>query len=165
MRQKRYGQGVFVVLPEAIPSNRVSTEETSDEADHAARPDSNGSGPPGPGNRMNCLLIEDDAETARYIRNGLKEAGFAVVWRRNGVDGLHSAITERWDVVILDRMLPGDVEGLAIIQAMRALGKTTPVLILSALGSLDDRVRGLRGGGDDYLTKPFACSELLARLQ
>src|SRR5215471_13075812 len=114
---------------------------------------------------MNCLLIEDDAETARYIRNGLKEAGFAVVWRRNGVDGLHSAITERWDVVILDRMLPGDVEGLAIIQAMRALGKTTPVLILSALASLDERVRGLRGGGDDYLTKPFAMSELLARIE
>jgi two-component system, OmpR family, response regulator len=113
---------------------------------------------------MQCLLIEDDVETARYISNGLKEAGFAVLWRRNGVDGLHLATTERWDVVILDRMLPGDVEGLSIVQAMRTLGKTTPVLILSALASLDDRVRGLRGGGDDYLTKPFAFSELLARV-
>jgi len=113
---------------------------------------------------MQCLLIEDDVETARYISNGLKEAGFVVLWRRNGVDGLHLATTERWDVVILDRMLPGDVEGLSIVQAMRTLGKTTPVLILSALASLDDRVRGLRGGGDDYLTKPFAFSELLARV-
>jgi two-component system, OmpR family, response regulator len=113
---------------------------------------------------MQCLLIEDDVETARYISNGLKEAGFVVLWRRNGVDGLHLATTERWDVVILDRMLPGDIEGLSIVQAMRTLGKTTPVLILSALASLDDRVRGLRGGGDDYLTKPFAFSELLARV-
>src|SRR5439155_4681009 len=113
---------------------------------------------------MQCLLIEDDADTARYIGNGLKEAGFGVVWRRNGVDGLHLATSERWDVVILDRMLPGDVDGLSIVQAIRTLGKTTPVLILSALARLDERVRGLRGGGDDYLTKPFAFSELLARV-
>jgi len=93
---------------------------------------------------MQCLLIEDDADTARYIGNGLKEAGFGVVWRRNGVDGLHLATSERWDVVILDRMLPGDVDGLSIVQAIRTLGKTTPVLILSALASLDERVRGLR---------------------
>src|SRR6266404_8306853 len=114
---------------------------------------------------MQCLLIEDDADTARYISNGLKEAGFVVEWCRNGADGLHLATSERWDVVILDRMLPGDVEGLSIIQAIRTLGKTTPVLILSALASLDERVRGLRGGGDDYLTKPFAFSELLARIE
>ena len=114
---------------------------------------------------MRCLLIEDDADTARYISKGLEEAGFAVVWARNGMDGLHLATGERWDVVILDRMLPGDVEGLSIIQAMRTLGKTTPVLVLSALASLDERVRGLRGGGDDYLTKPFAFSELIARVQ
>jgi len=113
---------------------------------------------------MQCLLIEDDAETARYISNGLKEAGFAVVWCRNGADGLHLATNEHWDVIILDRMLPGDVEGLSIVQAMRTLRKTTPVLILSALASLDERVRGLRAGGDDYLTKPFAFSELLARV-
>jgi len=113
---------------------------------------------------VQCLLIEDDADTARYIRNGLKEAGFVVVLCRDGVEGLHLATSERWDVVILDRMLPGEVEGLSIIQAIRALGKTTPVLILSALASLDERVRGLRAGGDDYLTKPFAFSELLARV-
>ena len=113
---------------------------------------------------MQCLLIEDDADTARYISNGLKAAGFVVMWCRNGVDGLHLATSERWDVVILDRMLPGDVDGLSILHAIRRLGKTTPVLILSALASLDERVRGLRGGGDDYLTKPFAFSELLARV-
>jgi len=113
---------------------------------------------------VQCLLIEDDADTARYIRNGLKEAGFVVVLCRDGVEGLHLATSERWDVVILDRMLLGEVEGLSIIQAIRALGKTTPVLILSALASLDERVRGLRAGGDDYLTKPFAFSELLARV-
>ncbi len=113
---------------------------------------------------MQCLLIEDDADTAAYIRNGLREAGFVVEWCRNGEDGLHLATSERWDVVILDRMLPGNVEGLSIVQAIRTLGKTTPVLIVSALASLDERVRGLQGGGDDYLTKPFAFSELLARV-
>src|SRR5262249_56445683 len=113
---------------------------------------------------MKCLLIEDDADTARSLSKGLKEAGFSVVWCRNGVDGLHLATSEHWDVVILDRMLPGDVEGLSIIRAIRTLRKTTPVLVLSALASLDERVRGLRDGGDDYLTKPFAFSELLPRL-
>src|SRR5499433_4131411 len=113
---------------------------------------------------MQCLLIEDDADTARYVSNGLKAGGVVVMWCRNGVDGLHLATSERWDVVILDRMLPGDVDGLSILHTIRRLGKTTPLLILSALASLDERVRGLRGGGDDYLTKPFAFSELLARV-
>jgi len=113
---------------------------------------------------MQCLVIEDDTDTARYISKGLREAGYAVAVCGNGADGLHRATTERWDVVILDRMLPGDVDGLSIVQAIRTLGKTTPILILSALASVDERVRGLRGGGDDYLTKPFAFSELLARV-
>jgi two-component system, OmpR family, response regulator len=113
---------------------------------------------------MQCLLIEDDADTARYIGTGLREVGFLVTQCRVGVDGLHLATSERWDIVILDRMLPGDVEGLSIIEAIRALGKTTPILVLRALASLDERVRGLRAGGDDYLTKPFAFSELLARV-
>jgi len=98
---------------------------------------------------MRCLLIEDDADTARYISTGLREAGFVVTQCRDGADGLHLATSERWDVVILDRMLPGEVEGLSIIEAIRALGKTTPVLVLSALASLDERVRGLRAGSDD----------------
>jgi two-component system, OmpR family, response regulator len=114
---------------------------------------------------MRCLVIEDQADAARYICNGLKEAGFTVTWCRDGVDALHLATDERWDIVILDRLLPGDVDGLSIVQTIRKLSKKTPVLILSALASLDERVRGLRSGGDDYLTKPFAFSELLARVQ
>jgi two-component system, OmpR family, response regulator len=114
---------------------------------------------------MRCLVIEDEADTARYICNGLREAGFNVNWCRDGVDGLHLAVDESWDVVILDRLLPGNIDGLSIVQKMRDLRKSTPVLILSALASLDERVRGLRSGGDDYLTKPFAFSELLARVQ
>jgi two-component system, OmpR family, response regulator len=98
---------------------------------------------------MRCLVIEDEADTARYVCNGLKEAGFTVKCCRNGVDGLDLAASERWDVVILDRMLPGDIDGLSIVRTVRDLHKTTPVLILSALASLDERVRGLRSGGDD----------------
>jgi two-component system, OmpR family, response regulator len=110
---------------------------------------------------MRCLVIEDEAETARYICSGLAEAGHITSLCCNGVEGLDLATNESWDVVVLDRMLPGGVDGLA----MRQLGKMTPVLILSALASLNERVRGLRGGGDDYLTKPFAFSELLARIE
>jgi two-component system OmpR family response regulator len=114
---------------------------------------------------MRCLIIEDEMETGRYIRNGLVEAGHAARLSVNGAEGLDLALNEHWDAVILDRMLPGGIDGLAVIAALRQLGKTTPVLILSALASLDERVRGLRAGGDDYLTKPFAFSELLARVE
>jgi two-component system, OmpR family, response regulator len=114
---------------------------------------------------MRCLVIEDEADTARYVCNGIEEAGHTATLVRDGVNGLHLASNEHWDVIILDRMLPGGVDGLSIISTIRHRGKTTPVLILSALASLDERVRGLRGGGDDYLTKPFAFSELLARLE
>jgi two-component system, OmpR family, response regulator len=112
-----------------------------------------------------CLVIEDEADTARYICNGLREVGFDVSWYRDGIDGRNQAVDGKWDIVILDRLLPGNIDGLSIVQKMRDLGKSTPVLILSALASLDERVRGLRSGGDDYLTKPFAFSELLARVQ
>jgi two-component system OmpR family response regulator len=115
--------------------------------------------------RTRCLVIEDEVDTARYICDGLKGAGFTVGWCRDGVDGVRLATDESWDVMILDRMLPGEIDGLSIVQTMRDVRKTTPVLILSALASLDERVRGLRSGGDDYLTKPFAFSELLARVQ
>jgi two-component system, OmpR family, response regulator len=114
---------------------------------------------------MRCLVIEDEAATARYIGNGLAEAGHAATLCRDGIVGLDLATHEDWDVVVLDRMLPGGIDGLSIITTLRGLGKPTPVLILSALASLDERVRGLRGGGDDYLTKPFAFSELLARVE
>jgi two-component system, OmpR family, response regulator len=112
-----------------------------------------------------CLVIEDEADTARYICNGLREVGFDVSWSQDGIDGRNQAVDGKWDIVILDRLLPGNIDGLSIVQKMRDLGKSTPVLILSALASLDERVRGLRSGGDDYLTKPFAFSELLARVQ
>ena len=114
---------------------------------------------------MRCLVIEDDISTSRYICNGLKEAGYVAVPCHNGFDGLHFATSEQWDVVILDRLLPGQIDGLSIISTLRDLGKKTPVLILSALTSIDERVRGLRSGGDDYLSKPFAFSELLARVE
>ena len=114
---------------------------------------------------MRCLVIEDDADTCRYICNGLAEAGYNVLACDNGLDGLHQAINESWDIVILDRLLPGHVDGLSIVGKLRDLGKATPVLIVSALTSIDERVRGLRNGGDDYISKPFAFSELLARVE
>ena len=114
---------------------------------------------------MRCLIIEDDADTAHYIGSGLAEAGYTTVVCQDGVEGLHRATNEHWDLVILDRLLPGGVDGLAVVATLRTLGKPTPVLILSALASVDERVRGLRSGGDDYLTKPFAFVELLARVE
>ena len=114
---------------------------------------------------MRCLIIEDAPDTSRYICNGLTESGHTATSCGDGITGLDLAINEQWDVIILDRMLPGAVDGLSILTTLRRLGKTTPVLVLSALASLDERVRGLRGGADDYLTKPFAFSELLARVE
>ena len=112
---------------------------------------------------MRILVIEDDPDAARYLVKGLNESGHTVDHAANGKDGLFLAMTENHDVMVVDRMLP-EVNGLAIIEAVRAAGKMTPVLILSALGEVDERVRGLRAGGDDYLTKPFAFAELLARV-
>lgn len=114
---------------------------------------------------MKCLVIEDDASTGNFICNGLREAGYRVEYCDNGLDGLHQAVNENWDVVILDRMLPGGVDGLAIISRLRELGKRTPVLVVSALSAIEERVRGLRSGGDDYISKPFAFAELLARVE
>jgi two-component system OmpR family response regulator len=114
---------------------------------------------------VRCLVIEDDADTARYIGNGLREAGYTVMACDNGLDGLHYATNESWDIVVLDRLLPGEVDGLSIVGKLRDLGKRTPVLIVSALTTIDERVRGLRSGGDDYISKPFAFSELLARVE
>ncbi len=110
-----------------------------------------------------CLIIEDDADTARFVCNGLKQAGFIVTWCNAYEEGLQQATSEFWDIIILDRMLPGNHDGLSIVKTLRELNKTTPILVLSALASLDERVRGLREGGDDYLTKPFAFTELIAR--
>ncbi|KIL99411.1 response regulator in two-component regulatory system with PhoQ [Paramagnetospirillum magnetotacticum MS-1] len=113
---------------------------------------------------MRILLIEDDSEAAAYMAKGLREAGHVIDHAATGTDGLFLATSERWDAMIIDRMLPG-LDGLSIIQALRAAGNTTPVLVLSALGKVDDRVRGLKAGGDDYLVKPYAFAELLARIE
>ena len=114
---------------------------------------------------MRCLVIEDEAHTSSYICKGLTEAGYLAVPCQDGPEGLQRAANESWDVVILDRLLPGQIDGLSILRKLRDLGKKTPVLIVSALTSIDERVRGLRSGGDDYITKPFAFSELLARVE
>lgn len=113
---------------------------------------------------MRVLLIEDDAKTGAYVRKGLNESGHVVDEVADGNDGLFQATSTPYDVAIVDRMLPG-LDGLAVVKAMRAAGVATPVLFLSALGQVDERVKGLRAGGDDYLTKPFVFSELLARVE
>jgi two-component system, OmpR family, response regulator len=110
------------------------------------------------------LTIEDDEITAHDILGALRTRGFTVDWVDNGRDGMARALSDEYDVVTLDRMLPG-VDGLAILTAMRSVGIQTPVLMLSALGDVDERVRGLRAGGDDYLTKPFDPEEMTARLE
>ncbi len=113
---------------------------------------------------MRTLVIEDDKETLDYLVKGLGESGHTVDNADDGKDGLFLALESDYDVMVVDRMLPG-LDGLSLVKALRASGKSTPVLILSALGDVDDRVTGLHAGGDDYLVKPFAFSELLARLE
>ena len=113
---------------------------------------------------MRILIIEDDTELASFVRKGLNQAGWNVDHADNGKDGLFLATTEQYDALIVDRMLPG-IEGLTVVRTLRASDIDTPVLILSALGEVDDRVKGLKAGGDDYLVKPFAFSELMARIE
>ena len=113
---------------------------------------------------MRILLIEDDAKIASFVTKGFKAAGFAVDGAADGETGLHLALTEPYDAAIIDIMLP-KLDGLSVIQAMRRENVKLPVIILSAKDSVDDRVKGLQTGGDDYLTKPFSFSELLARVQ
>lgn len=113
---------------------------------------------------MRILVVEDDMEAANYMAKGLKESGFNVDHAADGKDGLYKAASETYDAIVMDRMLPG-VDGLTILKTLRTAGNMTPVLILSAMGEVDDRVTGLKAGGDDYLTKPYAFSELLARLE
>jgi len=113
---------------------------------------------------MKLLLIEDDQRAADYVAHGLRECNHSVDHAADGAEGLTLALASRYDVIVADRMLPY-MDGLAVVQALRAQGLTTPILILSALDKVDDRVKGLRAGGDDYLTKPFAFAELLARLE
>jgi two-component system OmpR family response regulator len=114
---------------------------------------------------MKVLLIEDNQQVSQFVRKGLQESGHTVDHADNGRDGLFLATTEAYDAMILDRMLPGGIDGLGIIESLRKTGNKTPILILSALAEVDDRIRGLRAGGDDYMTKPFAFGELAARLE
>ena len=109
------------------------------------------------------LVVEDDADTADYILKGLREAGFTAEHVADGRDGLYMASSADFDAIVMDRMVPG-MDGLSVTKAVRAAGVQTPILILSALAHLDERVTGLRAGADDYLTKPFGFAELSARL-
>ena len=113
---------------------------------------------------MRILVVEDDKKLASYVEKGLKEAGFAVDSTDNGHDGLHMGLETSYDAAVVDVMLP-KLDGVTLIERMRAERVLTPVLILSAKRSVDDRIRGLQAGGDDYLTKPFSFAELLARIQ
>jgi two-component system OmpR family response regulator len=113
---------------------------------------------------MKILLVEDNEAVAGFVRKGLSEAGHVVDYANNGRDGMFLAASESYDAIIMDRMLPGGVDGLGIIGALRKSENKTPILILSALSDVDERIRGLQSGGDDYLVKPFAFGELMARL-
>ena len=113
---------------------------------------------------MRILVIEDDAQTALYLRKGLEEGGYTVDWTGDGRDGLFMAASERYDLIVVDRMLPSS-DGLSIIKVLRSQGIRTPIMVLSALGQVDDRVKGLEAGADDYLVKPYAFSELMARVE
>jgi two-component system OmpR family response regulator len=112
---------------------------------------------------MRLLLIEDDTKTANFVSRGLSEEGHVCDVLGNGQDGLFQMLREQYDVVIVDRMVP-DLDGLSLVKALRSAGNRTPVLFLTAVGGIDDRVEGLEAGGDDYLVKPFAFAELLARV-
>ena len=113
---------------------------------------------------MRILIVEDDSQTALFISKGLKQEGFAVDHAVDGETGLHLALTEPYDAAVIDIMLP-KVDGLTVIDEMRRHGVRTPLIVLSAKSSVDDRIKGLQAGGDDYLVKPFAFSELVARVQ
>ncbi|MGC3982582.1 MAG: response regulator transcription factor [Steroidobacteraceae bacterium] len=113
---------------------------------------------------MSILIIEDDLDAAQLLLRGLREHGYAADHVADGREGLNKALQQSWDLIIADRMLP-NLDGLSIVRAVREQGRSMPILILSALSEVDDRVRGLRAGGDDYLTKPYAFAELVARIE
>ena len=114
---------------------------------------------------MRILLVEDDPTVRGFVAKGFKEAGHVVEQADNGKEGLFLAVSETFDCIILDRMLPGGIDGLRLLETLRSQNNATPVLLLSALAQVDERVAGLKAGGDDYLTKPFAFAELLARVE
>ncbi|HDR8947665.1 TPA: response regulator transcription factor [Burkholderia vietnamiensis] len=114
---------------------------------------------------MKILLVEDNQQVAGFLKKGLLETGHVVDWADNGRDGMALAIGESYDAIVLDRMLPGGIDGLKIVAALRSAGSKVPVLILSALDEVDERIRGLKAGGDDYVVKPFSFGEVVARLE
>lgn len=113
---------------------------------------------------MKILVVEDNERVSCFLQKGLREAGHVVDHADNGRDGMFMAASERYDAIVMDRMLPGGVDGIAIIEMLRRVGNVVPILILSAMADVDERIQGLKAGGDDYLVKPFAFGELLARL-
>ncbi|RFU46627.1 response regulator transcription factor [Paraburkholderia sp. DHOC27] len=113
---------------------------------------------------MKILLVEDNEQVAGFLKKGLVEAGHVIDSADNGRDGMFLGASETYDAIIMDRMLPGGIDGLGIIAALRATGNRVPILIVSALDEVDERIRGLKAGGDDYVVKPFAFGEVLARL-
>jgi two-component system OmpR family response regulator len=113
---------------------------------------------------MKLLIVEDNERVSRFLVKGLSEAGHTADHANNGRDGMFLAASEPYDAIIMDRMLPGGIDGIAIIETLRRTGNKVPILILSALADVDERIAGLKSGGDDYLVKPFAFGELLARL-
>jgi two-component system OmpR family response regulator len=112
-----------------------------------------------------CLIIEDDLSNAEYVARGLADLGWLVTVCPDAAEGVGRAIDQSWDAIVLDRMLPDEIDGLSILETLRGQGRRTPVLVLSALGATDERVRGLKAGCDDYLTKPFSLAELAARIE
>jgi two-component system OmpR family response regulator len=114
---------------------------------------------------VRVLVVEDDKDVAGFIVKGLREAGHLAEHAANGRDGLLAATSQEFDAIILDRMLPGGLDGLGVLEMLRGQDNHTPVMFLSAMAQVDDKVRGLKAGGDDYLTKPFAFRELLARVE
>ena len=113
---------------------------------------------------MKLLIIEDDLESAKYLQKGLREQGYVVDHSANGKDGLFMATSEKYDAMIIDRMIP-EVDGLTIVQTLRASNNETPIILLTALDKVDEKVKGLKAGADDYLAKPYSFTELLARLE
>jgi two-component system, OmpR family, response regulator len=147
-----------------IHVHKVSGEASPERDAQVLSPEQSDVGPDERSPMRKVLLIEDDSETAHEIIAELVDRGFEVDWAATGIDGLDKARAAEADVMVVDRLLPG-VDGLTIIEVMRQEQVSVPVLVLSALGAVDDRIRGLRAGGDDYLTKPFAILELIARIE
>lgn len=148
------------VLSPALATERTSQLHSGQRTESVTNADKEAEGR----ERMRVLVVEDDVEAAAYLVKGLNESGHTVDHAADGDDGLSLAMSAPYDVLVVDRMLPKR-DGLSVVSTIREQGNETPVLFLSALGEVDDRIKGLKAGGDDYLTKPYAFAELLARIE